>query len=158
MIELSLSNLKAQVGAGADLHLLRHSFASMMFLRWYCCKYPSFVNELVDKKHWCFSKKGLAGLRTFFGENPNEPLPDSNITAAIHLIKLMGHRDTNTFFQVYAHSYDAVLEHALNRVHEDNDSIELPGLLISELVPNMRSRKSQTKLKSRTATYLSSLF
>lgn len=158
VIELSLSNLKAQVGAGADLHLLRHSFASMMFLRWYCCKYPSFVNELVDKKHWCFSKKGLAGLRTFFGENPNEPLPDSNITAAIHLIKLMGHRDTNTFFQVYAHSYDAVLEHALNRVHEDNDSIELPGLLISELVPNMRSRKSQTKLKSRTAKYLSSLF
>lgn len=157
VIELSLSNLKAQIGDGADLHLLRHSFASMMFLRWYCCKYPSFVNELVDKKHWCFSKKGLESLRIFFGENPNKPLHDSNITAAIHLIKLMGHRDTNTLFQVYVHSYDAVLEHALKRVHEDIDSIKLPGKLISELVPNMRSRKSQTKLRSRTAKYLVNL-
>ena len=154
VIELSLSNLKAQIGAGADLHLLRHSFASMMFLRCYCCKYPSFVNELVDKKHWCFSKKGLESLRIFFGENPKKTLSDSNITAAIHLIKLMGHRDTNTFFQVYVHSYDAVLEHALKRVHEDIDSIKLPGKLISELVPNLRSRKSQAKLKSRTAKYL----
>ena len=154
VIELSLSNLKAQIGAGADLHLLRHSFASMMFLRWYCCKYPSFVNELVDKKHWCFSKKGLESLRIFFGENPKKTLSDSNITAAIHLIKLMGHRDTNTFFQVYVHSYDAVLEHALKRIHEDIDSIKLTGKLISELVPNLRSRKSQAKLKSRTAKYL----
>lgn len=157
VIELSLSNLKAQIGDGADLHLLRHSFASMIFLRWYCCKYPSFVNELVDKKHWCFSKKGLESLRIFFGENPNKTLSDTNITAAIHLIKLMGHRDTNTFFQVYVHSYDAVLEHALKRVHEDIDSIEIPGKLISELVLNMKSRKSQTKLKSRTAKYLVNL-
>lgn len=157
-VRMALLNIKNQIGTGADLHLLRHSFASMIFLRWYCCKYPSFVNELVDKKHWCFSKKGLESLRIFFGENPNKTLSDSNITAAIHLIKLMGHRDTNTFFQVYVHSYDAVLEHALKRIHEDIDSIELPGQLISELVPNMRSRKSQTKLKSRTAKYLSSLF
>ena len=69
----------------------------------------------------------------------------------------MGHRDTNTFFQVYVHSYDAVLEHALKRVHEDIDSIEIPGKLISELVLNMKSRKSQTKLKSRTAKYLVNL-
>lgn len=157
VIEESLSNLKEQIGSGSDLHLLRHSFASMMFLRWYCCKYPDFVKELVDKKHWCFSKKGLENLRIFFGEKPNEPIPDSNITAAIHLIKLMGHRDTNTFFQVYVHSYDAVLEHALKRIHNDIDAIELPGKLISELVPKMRSRKSQVKLKSRTAKYLANL-
>jgi integrase len=157
VIEKSLSNLKEQIGSGADLHLLRHSFASMMFLRWYCCKYPDFVKELVDKKHWCFSSEGLAKLRTFFGEKPNEPLADSNITAATHLIKLMGHRDTNTFFQVYVHSYDAVLEHALHRIHNGADSIDLPGTLITELIPNFRSRASQVKLKSRTAKFLVSL-
>jgi integrase len=157
VIEKSLSNLKEQIGNGADLHLLRHSFASMMFLRWYCCKYPDFVKELVDKKHWCFSKKGLENLRIFFGEKPNEPIPDSNITAAIHLIKLMGHRDTNTFFQVYVHSYDAVLEHALNRIHNKTDSIDLPGKLITELIPNFKSRASQVKLKSRTTKFLVSL-
>lgn len=156
-VRMALLNIKNQIGTGADLHLLRHSFASMMFLRWYCCKYPDLIKELVDKKHWCFTKKGLAGLRTFFGENPDIPIPETNITAIIHLIKLMGHKNTDTFFQVYVHSYGVVLEHALKRVHKDIDSIELPGKLISELVPNMRSRKSQAQLKSRTAKHLSSL-
>lgn len=145
----ALLQLKAHIGTGADLHLLRHSFASMIFLRWYCCKYPNLIKDLVDKKHWCFSTKGLAGLRTFFGENPDIPIPHTNITAIIHLIKLMGHKNTDTFFQVYVHSYDTVLEHALRRVHEKFDSIDLPGKLISELVPSMKSRASQVKLKSR---------
>ena len=57
-------------------------------------------------------------------------------------------------FRYICHSYDTVLKHALKRVHEDIDSIGLPGQLISELVPNMRSRKSQVKLKSRNAKYL----
>jgi hypothetical protein len=69
----------------------------------------------------------------------------------------MGHRDTNTFFQVYVHSYDAVLEHALHRIHNGADSIDLPGTLITELIPNFRSRASQVKLKSRTAKFLVSL-
>jgi integrase len=149
MIKMSLANLKRQVGRGTDLHLLRHSFASMMFLRWYCCKYPDLIKELVDKRHWCFSKRGLAGLRTFFGEKPDISIPETNITAMIHLIKLMGHKNTDTFFQVYVHSYDTVLEHALRRINEKSDSIELPGKLISELVPSMKSRASQVKLKSR---------
>ena len=60
-----------------------------------------FLSELVDKKHWCFSKKGLAGLRIFFGEQPDIPIPETNITVIIRLIKLMGHENTDTFFQVY---------------------------------------------------------
>ena len=107
------------------------------------------IKELVDKRHWCFSKRGLAGLRTFFGEKPDISIPETNITAMIHLIKLMGHKNTDTFFQVYVHSYDTVLEHALRRINEKSDSIELPGKLISELVPSMKSRASQVKLKSR---------
>lgn len=154
VVRNALLHLKTQVGTGADLHLLRHSFASMLFLRWYCCKYPDLIKELIDKKHWCFSQKGLAGLRTFFGENPDTVIPNSNITAIIHLIKLMGHKNTDTFFQVYVHSYDTVLEHALRRAHKESDSIELPGKLISELIPGMKSRASQVQLKSRSVTYL----
>ena len=153
----ALMYLKSEIGTGADLHLLRHSFASMMFLRWYCCKYPDLVKELVDKKHWCFSKKGLAGLKTFFGEKPDSPIPENNITAIIHLIKLIGHKNTDTFFQVYVHSYDTVLEHALRRIHEKSDSIELPGKLISELVPGMKSRASQARLKLRKVSHLATL-
>jgi integrase len=149
-----LLHLKSEIGSGADLHLLRHSFASMMFLRWYCCKYPDLIKDLVDKKHWCFSKKGLAGLRTFFGEKSDITIPETNITAIIHLIKLMGHKNTDTFFQVYVHSYDAVLEHALKRIHNKTDNIGLPSNLITELVPGMRSRASQVNLKSREVKYL----
>jgi|SRR5690554_185565 len=141
--------LQDKLGSGANLHLLRHSFASMMFLRWYCCKYPDLIDELIDKKHWCFSNDGLEKLKIFFGEDPDIPLPDSNVTAIIHLIKLMGHSNTHTFFQVYVHSFDTVLQHAIKRINEkDNESI-LPGSLISELIPNMKSRASHVKLKSR---------
>jgi len=157
VMRIALIHLKSEIGSGADLHLLRHSFASMMFLRWYCCKYPDLIKDLVDKKHWCFSKKGLAGLRTFFGEQPDIPISETNITAIIHLIKLMGHKNADTFFQVYVHSYDTVLEHALRRVHEEIDNIDLPGKLISELIPGMKSRVSQVILKSREVKYLANL-
>jgi hypothetical protein len=129
----------------------------MIFLRWYCCKYPDLVKELVDKKHWYFSKKGLAGLRTFFGENPNIPIPENNITAIIHLIKLIGHKNTDTFFQVYVHSYDTVLEHALKRIHDKTDSIDLPSSLITDLVPRMRARANQARLKLREVSHLATL-
>lgn len=135
----------------------RHSFASMMFLHWYCCKFPDLIKELVVKKHWYFSKKGLAGLRTFFGEKPDIPIPETNITAIIHLIKLMVHKNTDTFFQIYVHSYDTVLEHVFKIIYNKIDAIDLPSNLISELIPSLKSRKSQTRLKSRTAKYLSNL-
>lgn len=149
VVRHALVILQSQADEGADLHLLRHSFASMMFLRWYCCKYPDLVKHLVDKKHWCFTQKGLAELKVFFGEKPDAPLPHSNITAIVHLIKLMGHKNTDTFFKVYVHSYDVVLEHALRRTHEKYDQMSLLGNLITELVPGMRSRGNQVNLKSR---------
>jgi len=141
--------LQDKLGNGANLHLLRHSFASMMFLRWYCCKYPDLINELIDKKHWCFSNDGLEKLKIFFGEDPDIPLPDTNVTAIIHLIKLMGHSNTYTFFQVYVHSFDTVLQHAIKRINEKDNESTLPGSLISVLIPNMKSRASHVKLKSR---------
>jgi hypothetical protein len=125
-----------------------------MFLRWYCCKYPDLIKDLVNKKHWCFGKKRLARLRAFFGGHPDLSIPNTNITAIFHLIILMGHKNTNTFFKVYVYSYDIVLEHALKRIYGESDSIDLPSKLVTELVPGMRSRASQVKLKSRAANYL----
>lgn len=85
----------------------------MMFLRWYCRKKPDLIPDLIDQNQWCFSREGLSGLKTFFGEHSSELLPDSNTTAIIHLIKLIGHRNTDTLFQVYTHSFYTVLCHAI---------------------------------------------
>ena len=98
--------------------------------------------------------KLISRASTIWGELS---IPDTNITAIIHLIKLMGHKNTDTFFQVYVHSYDTVLEHALRRIHEEIDNIDLPGKLISKLVPGMKSRASQIKLKSRKVKELVNL-
>lgn len=147
----ALVNLKEQAGPEADLHLLRHSFASHLFLRWYTCRYPDFSKQLADQSHWFFKKEGIENLRIFFGEASKEPIPEANITAFTHIIKLFGHKTTNTLFQVYIHSFYEVIQHALKRVHKKDDDEILLGKLITELVPNMRSRKSQLKLKSRKA-------
>lgn len=153
----SLTLLQNMLGQGADLHLLRHSFASHIFLRWYCCKYPDLISSLIDGNHWCFNSDGLANLRYFFKEQPNLPLPDDNTTAIIHLIKLMGHRNSTTFFQVYVHSYYTVLEHTVKRINLESDNAVLPGKLISMLMPGMKSRASQVKLVSRKTKDLATL-
>lgn len=145
----ALVNLQAQAGSEADLHLLRHSFASHLFLRWYSCRHPDFITELIDEPHWFFKPEGLANLRIFFGEKPNIPIPDSNITAFTHIIKLFGHKTTHTLFQVYIHSFDAVIQHALKKTHEADNNEELLGKMITKLIPGKRSRKSQVVLESR---------
>lgn len=151
VVRQTLDNLKEQAGSEVDLHLLRHSFASHLFLRWYACRHPDFVQQLADEQHWFFSEEGLKKLRIFFGEKAEKPIPDSNITAFVHIMKLFGHKTTTTLFQVYIHSFDAVIQHALRKSQEaDNEEIIL-GKLIAKLVPKMRSSKSQAKLKSRKA-------
>jgi len=148
IIMIALAHMHKRIGTGADLHLLRHSFASNIFLRWYAMKHPEIVKKLSDYGHWLYSEYGLEKLREFLGYNDKE---DEKNTDAIHIIKLMGHSSTNTFFEVYVHSFDAVAKHELARINQQTDEIELPGKLITELIPGMRSRASQRKLASRKA-------
>lgn len=147
MIMMALAKLHEIIGTGADLHLLRHSFASNLFLRWYCTKHPELIPNLTDEGHWLYTTSGLDQLKKFFGRSGNE---EKN-TDMIHMIKLMGHKSTDTFFEVYVHSFEAVAQHELMRINSKTDDLILPGKLISELVPGMKSRASQAKLKSKSA-------
>lgn len=156
-VRQTLDKLKDEAGSEVDLHLLRHSFASHLFLRWYTCRHPDFVAQLSDQQHWFFSEEGLDNLRIFFGEKPGKPIPDTNITAFVHIMKLFGHKTTKTLFQVYIHSFDTVIQHALKKSQEADDEEIILGKLIAELVPKMRSSRSQAKLKSRKAMDLVSL-
>ncbi|WP_432472800.1 tyrosine-type recombinase/integrase [Amphritea sp. HPY] len=149
--------LKSYCGNGADLHLLRHSFASHLFLRWYCCRYEDLIGELLEKDHWCFSNDGIGKLRFFVGENPDCPLPATNITSIIHLLKLMGHKTATTFFRVYVHSFEVGAQHALERSSLEDGEEQLSGKAIAALIPNCRSRTSQARIKDRSINGLAEL-
>ena len=87
-------------------------------------------------------------------EPAGKPLSFSNTSSITHLIKLFGHANTNTFFKVYVHSFDVVASHAMERVFEEEDSLQLNGNTISKLVPNCASRTTQAKLRNRSVKYL----
>lgn len=146
--------LKKQLGDGADLHLLRHSFASHLFLRWYCTRHTDFITQLVDQHHWFFSERGLSAFNTFLGNHPINDFKGAETTAIIQLIKLMGHKNTETFFAVYVHSFEEVVHHAIRQVNQKTDEQIMSGQLMATLLPNMRSRKSQAKIKDRRLSAL----
>jgi integrase len=150
MIYRARSLLKIKSGEGADLHLLRHSFASHIFLRWYCCRYDDLIHQLLEQDHWCFTAEGISSLRRILGEDPDCPLPPTNITSIIHLLKLMGHKTTTTFFRVYVHSFEVVARHTLERSLQEEEQQILSGKAIAALIPSCKSRTSQAKIKDKS--------
>lgn len=150
MIGAARNILKIKSGEGADLHLLRHSFASHIFLRWYCSRYHNLIPQLLEKNHWSFSDDGIGNLRFFLGESPDQAIPPTNVTSIIHLLKLMGHKTTTTFFRVYVHSFEVIADHAIQRCDHEEGKAILSGKAIAALVPKFGSRTSQSKLKDRS--------
>lgn len=150
MICMARNLLKIKSGEGADLHLLRHSFASHIFLRWYCCRYEDLILQLLEKDHWCFSIEGINNLKRIFSEKPDSPLPPTNITSIIHILKLMGHKTTTTLFRVYVHSFEVVAQHALEKCFKEGDLEIMSGKAIAALIPNCRSRTSQAKINDKS--------
>lgn len=158
VVEESLRRLKHILGPYVDLYLLRHSGGSHLFSRWYATRYENFITSLSDRNHWAYSSEGLAGLKEFFIEPTNQPLSSLNTSSITHMIKLFGHANTTTFFKVYVHGFDVVASHAMKRVFENEDSFILNGKTISALVPNMKSRRSQSKIDDRSIRNLVSMF
>ena len=72
----------------------------------------------------------------------------------IFFIKLFGHANTATLFQVYIHTYEFVLDHALKNAYRGVDSESMKGKLITALIPKMKSRATQSKLQDRSASGL----
>ncbi|KZY45113.1 hypothetical protein A3732_11000 [Oleiphilus sp. HI0050] len=144
--------LQIYAGPGADLHLLRHSRGSHLFLWWYSARYTDLIPQLADANHWNFSPEGLRAIRNFFMENGDEPLSCMHTTAMIHIIKTFGHSDTSTFFKVYVHCFDLIASHALKRAHSIDDSFLLKGKVIEEILPKAKSRSTRSKIKDKTIT------
>ena len=146
--------LRSRLGRNADLHLLRHSFASWFFLRWYAAKHPDFIESLIQKNHWLFSNDGIEHIKQFLGVFTPGPIPADHANAMIYFIKLFGHANTATLFQVYIHTYEFVLDHALTSAYQHKDGEPLKGKLIAALIPGMKSRASQRTLTDRSAKAL----
>lgn len=146
--------LRDRLGRKADLHLLRHSFASWFFLRWYAAKYPDFIDSLTSNDHWLFSDDGIKNIKQFLGVFTAGPIPSEHSNAMIFFIKLFGHANTATLFQVYIHTYEFVLDHALKNAYRGVDSESMKGKLITALIPKMKSRATQSKLQDRSASGL----
>jgi len=146
--------LQIYAGPGADLHLLRHSRGSHLFLWWYSARYTDLIPQLADANHWNYSAEGLRAIRNFFIANGDEPLSCMHTTAMIHIIKTFGHSDTNTFFKVYIHCFDVIASHSLKRAHSNDDSFLLKGKVIEQLLPKARSRSTQAKITDKTIASL----
>ncbi|SFB87405.1 Phage integrase family protein [Marinospirillum celere] len=150
IVGLAREQLQKALGEKSDLHLLRHAFATHLFMRWYVARYPELIPELLDHKHWVYSSKGLKAFRSLLGANPNDPLPASHVTGMVHLIKLMGHKTTTTFFEVYVHSFESVAQHALKRIQAESEDFQLHSRLITGLLPDMASKDSRAKLQDKS--------
>jgi integrase len=149
-----IDRLKDSFGDGADFHLLRHSFASWMFLRWYATRYDDFAATLTEGHHSLFTPAAMRKLTHFFTLGRHNHMPHYSPSDLIMVSKLIGHSGLNTFFATYLHSYDAVQRHVMRRLTARFGERVLPGKTIATLFPALRSRTSQSRLASRTVNGL----
>jgi integrase len=66
LTRIAREEMKLVLGDGADLYLLRHSYATHMFLRWYAMRYPDVINELRDRNEWFYSNEAMALQRHIY--------------------------------------------------------------------------------------------
>lgn len=152
--EECINILQAYAGPGADLHLLRHSKGSHLFLWWYCARYADLIEGLSDAQHWNYSEDGLRAIRSFFLVDSDQPISGMHSNAMIHIIKTFGHSDTITFFKVYVHSFNVIASHALQRAHRIDDSFALKGKVIELVAPRAKSRTTHSKISPKTISGL----
>lgn len=142
--------LKYRFGEDTVFYTLRHSFASWMLLRWYCAKHRDAVDLMPENTHLMFQRQELNKVAKFFTRGQSDSIPDVDPTALIHIAKLMGHADTSTLFRYYVHTFHHIQAHAVHRLDKVYGETKLKGKVITNLVPKLKSRSSQSKLKDRT--------
>lgn len=145
-----VERLKDSFGEGADYHLLRHSFASWLFLRWYAARHADFASTLHEGHHELFQPAAMRKLAHFFTLRRHDRLPPHSASDLIMISKLIGHSGLETFFASYVHTLDAVQHHVRERLARRFGGRELPGKTIAVLFPGLRSRSTQARLMSRT--------
>ncbi|NLQ16747.1 site-specific integrase [Marinomonas sp. M1K-6] len=147
---IAREEMKLILGEGADLYLLRHSYATHMFLRWYAMRYPGVINELRDRNEWFYSNEALALQRHIYRHG--SLVNHSKETDMVHLMKSMGHRFVDTFFAVYCHSYFVVYNHAQKKYMAQRGWENLPVStgFIQANIPKMKSRTTISQIKEKS--------
>lgn len=146
---IAREEMKLVLGEGADLYLLRHSYATHMFLRWYAMRYPDVINELRDRNEWFYLNEAMALQRHIFRHG--SLVNHSKETDMVHLMKSMGHRFVDTFFAVYCHSYFVAYNHAQKKYMAQRGWENLPvsTTFIQANIPKMKSRTTISQIKEK---------
>jgi integrase len=147
---IAREEMKLILGEGADLYLLRHSYATHMFLRWYAMRYPDVINKLRDRNEWFYSNEAMALQRHIYRHG--SVVNHSKETDMVHLMKSMGHRFVDTFFAVYCHSYFVVYNHAQKKYMAQRGWENLPVStgFIQANIPKMKSRTTISQIKEKS--------
>ncbi|MBU2024311.1 MAG: hypothetical protein KJ609_18490 [Gammaproteobacteria bacterium] len=147
---IAREEMKLILGEGADLYLLRHSYATHMFLRWYAMRYPDVINELRDRTEWFYSNEAMTLQRHIYRHG--NLVNHSKETDMVHLMKSMGHRFVDTFFAVYCHSYFVAYNHAQEKymVQRGWENLPVSVGFIQANFPKMKSRTSVAQFQTKT--------
>jgi hypothetical protein len=143
--------MKQFMGQKFVYHSLRHSFASWLLLRWYANRYLDFNTDLAEGHHPLFKEECQSRLRQLFTTDTNK-VPLYNSSDLILFSKLIGHTGQDVMFSTYIHSYSAIHKHAMQRISNSEGQRVLSGKCIAAVVPKMKSRTSQAKLKVKSIT------
>ena len=114
LIDPLLAWLRSIIGRDADFHLLRHTAASWLLLRWYAAHNPDFAETFAKRGGWFFGEASLAGVRHLLeGEAFGA---DTDHNALLRLSKFLGHRGLDTLMVHYAHTLAPIHSHALGKL------------------------------------------
>ena len=141
--------LKLAFGESANIHMLRHSFCSILFVRWYALRHPDILLDHRDRSHEIYQTERQDKLLEFFAGIVSLE-GDARPYDLISLIKITGHATPGTFFVYYVHSYSLVHEHTVMRIASDYRAESFSDKVIQALVPGMRSSASRARLKEKT--------
>lgn len=111
-----IKQMKSAFGPDADLHLLRHGFASWLAVRMAALRYPQITKDLVHREHWLFKKTTQNRLLDFFSLGTGE-ISRFNINALIHIARLMGHSSLRTTFTYYVQTFSVLQREAVGRAN-----------------------------------------
>ena len=142
--------LKAAFGDSANIHMLRHSFCSILFLRWYAIRHFWILFELRDRFHDIYQSELQGKLVEYFHIHPYQEGPSGQPQDLISMINITGHATPGTFFTYYVHSYSLVHADTVDRVAMTYLDKTFRDRVIKALVPGMRSSASRARLKKKT--------
>jgi len=142
--------LKQSFGSSISMHHLRHAFGSWTLLRMYACRYPDIVKSLSESTHEVFSQVYLNRINYLMTGTLENRMSDDTGTGLVRLSKLIGHLGPRTMFSTYVHTFHLIQAHAMNRMSEIYGQRTLNGKTIAAIVPKMKTRHSQARIKDKS--------